>query len=227
MEEDFLGLPQTFATPPRFSSSPSSSLPVTSHGSFSTPTSSHSDTESTSSATQLSSDWHYNFKIPWHMLPAVLRKKLDKQERPTARERREMIRIISGEILAICKKPSKKHLDQIARNMVIQYPKSLKDVIEGEVVGSGHDSLTKQLQCRLDNYKRNEILKKRNTTSGNDTSTDPEKKKRVDSYGCIVCESVPVNMDAQMKKKKRCKKCSRKMTGMKNVQIPLCLREVT
>ncbi|XP_056589715.1 uncharacterized protein LOC130409653 [Triplophysa dalaica] len=137
------------------------------------------------------------------MLPAVLRKKLDKQELPTARERREMIRIISGKIIAICKKPSKKHLDQIARNMVLQYPKSLKDMIEDEVVGSGHDSITKQLLCRVDNYKRNEILKKRNSTPANDTSTDPEnKKKRLDSYGCIVYESMPVKMDIQIKKKK-------------------------
>lgn len=218
MEEDFPVLPQTFETPPRLSTSPSSSLPVTSQCSFSTPNSSQSDTESTSSATQLSSDWHYNFKIPWNMLPAVLRKKLDKLERPTARERSEMIRIISGEIIAICKKTSKKHLDQIARNMVLQYPKSLKDMIEDEVVGSGHDSITKQLQCRVDNYKRNEILKKRNSTPANDTSTDPEnKKKRLDTYGCIVYGSLPVNMDAQIKKKKRCTKCSRKMKGMKNL----------
>lgn len=102
--------------------------------------------------------------------------------------------------------------------MVLQYPKSLKDMIEDEVVGSGHDSITKQLQCRVDNYKRNEILKKRNSTPANDTSTDPEnKKKHLDTYGCIVYGSLPVNMDAQIKKKKRCKKCSRKMKGMKNL----------
>ncbi|KAF4099017.1 uncharacterized protein LOC131529002 [Onychostoma macrolepis] len=202
MEEYFPVSPQTIITTPRVSSSPSpnSSLPVTSPGSFSTPTSSQSDTDSTHSATRLSSDWHYNFKIPWDMLPAVLRKKLDNQEQPTARE---MIRIISGEILAICQKPLKKHLNEIARKMVLEYPKSLKDVIEDEVVGSGHDSLTKQLQCRVDNYKRNETLNKRNSTPADDTSTVPEnKKKRKDSYGCIVLESVRVNMDAQMKKKK-------------------------
>ncbi|KAA0721421.1 hypothetical protein E1301_Tti022272 [Triplophysa tibetana] len=137
------------------------------------------------------------------MLPAVLRKKLDKQERPTARKRREVIRIISGEIIAICKKRSKKHLDQFSRNMVLQYPKSLKDMIEDDMVESGHDSITKQLQCRVDNYKRNEILKKRNSTPANDTSIDPEnKKKRLDLYGCIVYESVPVNMDTQIKIKK-------------------------
>lgn len=138
------------------------------------------------------------------MLPAVLRKKLNNQERPTARERREMICIISGEILAICKKPSKKHLNEIARKMVLENSKSLKDVIEDEIVGSGHDSLTKQLQCRVDNYKRNKMLNKHNSTPTEDTSTVPEnKKKRKDSYGCIVLESVPVNMDAQIKGKKK------------------------
>ncbi|KAA0721317.1 hypothetical protein E1301_Tti021443 [Triplophysa tibetana] len=76
-------------------------------------------------------------------------------------------------------------------------------MIEDDMVESGHDSITEQLQCRVDNYKRNEILKKRNSTPANDTSIDPEnKKKRLDLYGCIVYESVPVNMDTQIKIKK-------------------------
>ncbi|KAA0721602.1 hypothetical protein E1301_Tti023215 [Triplophysa tibetana] len=98
---------------------------------------------------------------------------------------RNLLAHVNSEIIAICKKTSKKHLDQIARNMVQQYPKSLKDMIEDEMVESGHDSITKQLQCRVDNYKRNAILKKRNSTPANVTSIDPEnKKKRLDLYGC-------------------------------------------
>ncbi|KAI9516295.1 hypothetical protein NQZ68_017498, partial [Dissostichus eleginoides] len=36
--------------------------------------------------------------------------------------------------------------------MVIQYPKSFRDEIEGQVVGTGYDSLTKQMLSRIDNY---------------------------------------------------------------------------
>jgi len=80
------------------------------------------------------------------MLPAVVRKKLHNQERPTARERREVICIITAEILATCKTPAMKHLSEVAWKMVLEYPKTFKDIIEGEVVGSGYNSLTKQLQ---------------------------------------------------------------------------------
>lgn len=86
--------------------------------------------------------------------------------------------------------------------MVLQYPKSLKDMIGDEVVGSGHDALTKQLQSRVDNYRRNEMLGKHNSTL-DDSSPVPEKKlQRKDSYGCILWESRPVNVEAQMIKKK-------------------------
>ena len=71
-----------------------------------------------------------------------------------------MVRISTAEILATSKTPGKKHLREVARKMVLDYPKSFKDIIEAEVVGSGYDSLTRQLQCRVDNYKRNETQEK-------------------------------------------------------------------
>lgn len=95
--------PQNLVTPPRINPT-SPRTPFTSQSSLASVISSPSDTDSTSSSTQQDSSWHYNFKVPWNMLPAVLRKKLENQERPTARERREMIRIIAAEILVLCKK---------------------------------------------------------------------------------------------------------------------------
>ena len=156
---------------PRFTTSPST--PSNSQRSFGSIISSPSDGEYPTSATKLGNNWHYSFEVPWNMLPAVLKKKLANQERPTARERREVIRIVAAEIIAICNKPSKKHLSEIARQMVPTYPKSFKDEIEDEIIGSGHDSLTKQLQCRVDNYKRNETLTKQKSPP-DDGSTVPE-----------------------------------------------------
>lgn len=57
-----------------------------------------------------------------------------------------MIRLIVSEILTICSKPAKKHLSEIARKMVKVYPVEFTDVIEGEIVGSGYDSLTDDQQ---------------------------------------------------------------------------------
>ena len=82
------------------------------------------------------------------------------------------------------------------------YPKSFKDDIEGEVVGSGYDSLTKQLQCRVGNYKRSDMLGKKRIIPDDISSVPENKKLRKDSYGCIRWESGPVNLEAQMTKKK-------------------------
>ncbi|XP_051261868.1 uncharacterized protein LOC127366708 isoform X2 [Dicentrarchus labrax] len=199
MEEDFLSSPQTPSETPWVTSP---SIPSTSRCSPGVLISSLYDSECFNSTRKLSNDWHYNFQVPWNMLPAVLRKKLDYQERPNARERREMIRIIAGEILAICKKPAKKHLSEVARKMVLAYPKSFKDIIEHEVVGSGHDSLTKQLQYRVDNCRRNATRGKQKSAPDNGSPVPENKKQRKASYGCIRWESRPVNVDTQMKKKK-------------------------
>lgn len=66
-----------------------------------------------------------------------LRKKLQNQEQPTARERREVIHSITAKILAT---PVKKHLSEVAQKMVLEYRKSFKDIIEDEIIGSGYDS---------------------------------------------------------------------------------------
>lgn len=89
--------------------------------------------------------------------------------------------------------------------MVLEYPWSFKDIIEGEVVGSGYDSLTKQIQCRVDNYKRNEALSKKKRIS-DDINTAPEsKKQQKDFYGCIQWESEPVNVEAHEEEKRHAK----------------------
>lgn len=70
-------------------------------------------------------------------MPSHIKNTMEKKERPTARDRREIIRLITAEILAVCKNPAKKHLSEIARKMVLAYPKSFKNVIDDQVVGSG------------------------------------------------------------------------------------------
>lgn len=54
-------------------------------------------------------------------------KVLDDEERLSAAERREIIRIVVAEILTVCKKPEKRHITEIARKMVIRYRKSFRD----------------------------------------------------------------------------------------------------
>ncbi|KAJ8333853.1 hypothetical protein SKAU_G00411720 [Synaphobranchus kaupii] len=118
-------------------------------------------------------------------MPTEVIGKLKNKERPKKSERLEMIRLIVSEILIVCPTPGKRHLCEIARKMVVTYPSSFKDVIEGEIVGSGYDSLTKQLMSKVDNCKRGNTplaLKRRalNTRVG-----EAPKRMRLDSYGCV------------------------------------------
>ncbi|XP_037310961.2 uncharacterized protein LOC119198156 isoform X2 [Pungitius pungitius] len=152
---------------------------------------------------QLNNDWHYHFQVPWRTLPTALRSKLDNQQRPAAKERREMIRIVAAEILHVCKNPSKRHLEEVARKMVLAYPKSFTDIIEDEVVGSGYDSLTKQLQYRVDNCKRKTMWGKQRRPAGGGGGgggVARKRKRRRNSYGCVQQERWPSRVDAQKKR---------------------------
>lgn len=73
--------------------------------------------------------------------------------------------------------------------MVTKYLKSLQDVIEGDVIGSGYHSLVKQLQNRIENAKRSTTPKERKRKLPTESDTDkmpPEKRAAIqDTYGCI------------------------------------------
>lgn len=57
-------------------------------------------------------------------MPSNTRRVLDTEKSPTTAERTEFIRIVAAEIMTVCKKPGKRHFTEIARKMVISYPKS-------------------------------------------------------------------------------------------------------
>lgn len=74
--------------------------------------------------------------------------------------------------------------------MVAKYPKSLQDGIEGDIIGPGYHSLTKQLQNRTENVKRSttpKIRKRTHPTKDSDTDeVPPEQRAKIqDTYGCI------------------------------------------
>lgn len=121
--------------------------------------------------------WHFKFQIPWQKIPSEKKKS----------ERLEIIRLIVSEILTSCPTPGKKHISEIARKMTKAYPVAFTDVIEGEVVGSGYDSLTKQMVSRVDNLKRGNtsLSLKRQIISSSEGKDTPTQKKRLDTYGCI------------------------------------------
>ena len=95
--------------------------------------------------TNFSTDWAYNFVIPLTKFPQKERTLIEKGCRPSLSGRREIVRIICSDVSQISAKPGKKALAIIAQNFVKAYPTSFEDVIEGTRIGSGCDSLLKQL----------------------------------------------------------------------------------
>ena len=88
-----------------------------------------------------------------------------------------------------CKTPTKHNTTEIAKRMVARYPKSLQDVIDGDVIGLGYHSLAKQLQSRVENVKRPDTpkIKKRKAASDDDTDeiSAAQRASVQDTYGCI------------------------------------------
>ncbi|KAK0134929.1 hypothetical protein N1851_029255 [Merluccius polli] len=147
-------------------------------------------------------NWHYSFNIPWNKIPSTTKKLLEDGKRPSDSQRREVVRVLVAEILAVCNKPGKRHITEIARKMVLQYPTSFRDVIEGQVVGTGYDSLTKQFISRIDNYRRLQAKPARKRLPEDASPTDAKKTK--DAYGCVNSDPVlPPGETKQMQKEKQ------------------------
>lgn len=114
---------------------------------------------------------------------------LERGKRSNPRMRREMVRIVVSEMMQKRSCINKRSFKEVAKKMVAKYPKSLQDIIEGDVIGPGYHSLVKQLQNRIENVKRcttQKIRKRKHRTEDSDTDkVPPEQRAAVqDTYGC-------------------------------------------
>lgn len=166
-------------------------------------------------------NWADNFEIPWQKFPEELVQSLERQKRPSPRLRREMVRIVVSEMMKMCNNPTKRNTTEIGKRMVVKYPKSLQDVIEGDIVGPGYHSLVKQLQARVENVKRPntpKITKRKAASEDDDTEEIPAEKKASvqDTYGCVNWEPkfLPLSetVESQQEKKEKMKKMFEEMT---------------
>ncbi|XP_072572022.1 uncharacterized protein [Paramormyrops kingsleyae] len=154
----------------------------------SSPSSSQSSCSSSSHSPGI--DWVDTFLIPWAKFPEELMQFLERGKRPSPRMRREMVRIVVNEMMQKCSCPNKRNSTEVAKKLVAKYPKSLQDIIEGDVVGPGYHSLVKQLQYRIENVKRSttpKIRKRKHCTDDSDTEEIPPEQRAAiqDTYGCI------------------------------------------
>ncbi|XP_019110214.2 uncharacterized protein LOC109137138 [Larimichthys crocea] len=175
--------------------------------------SSHSPSSSPSHLVRVA-DRVDHFEIPCEKFPEPLMQYLERGKRPSPSLRREMIRIVVTEMMTVCASPTKQASTEVAKKLVAKYPQSLKDVIEGEVVGPGYHSLVKQLQARIDNKKRHStprIHKRKSKSDTSDTEEVPAEKKASvqDTYGCIKWDvkfmPVTETLETQQEKKEKMK----------------------
>ena len=129
-----------------------------------------------------------SFTIPWEQFPEALTQALEREKRPNPSLRKEMVRIVVREMMKVTTSLSKKNATDVARKLVAKYPKSLQDVIEGDVIGTGYGSLVKQIQNRIENVKRPTTpkIKKRKSHDSDTDEVPPEKRAAIqDTYGCV------------------------------------------
>lgn len=141
-------------------------------------------------------------------MPGKLTRDLNGGKRPKSSSRREMIRIIIDDVVATNTKPGKKNLAIIARNIVSAYPDSFEDKIDGDVVGTGYDSLVKQLVSRVENVSRGTLTSPRQLPLFQDEPDDNIQKVKLDTYGCINYAPdlpEPEEMENQVRKKNEMK----------------------
>jgi hypothetical protein len=143
------------------------------------------------------------YSIRWETLPMSKKLKgaLQKHTRLDPALLRELVRVISADIGQITEvKPGRQQLDRIAREAVDKYPKSLRDEIDGEVIGRGHDSFLMKLVYRFDNLNRSTtaVLRHKRQVEESAKNSDDETpsgagcdykvqklQKLTDKYGCI------------------------------------------
>ncbi|KAK7922337.1 hypothetical protein WMY93_009239 [Mugilogobius chulae] len=175
-----------YQTPENSSSSSVNASPAQSLSLLSVSPRSSSSSSSTSPG--LDTQWDDNFEIPWTKFPDDLMHALERGKRPGPTLRRQMVRIVVTEMVRKCPHVGKKHSTEVAKKMVAKYPKSLQDVIEGDIVGPGYHSLVKQLQNRIENVRRTstpKIRKRKCQTDDSDLTDEVTLEERADTYGCI------------------------------------------
>uniref|UniRef100_A0A0F8AHU0 Uncharacterized protein n=1 Tax=Larimichthys crocea TaxID=215358 RepID=A0A0F8AHU0_LARCR len=155
------------------------------------PPSSESDNTSMSSSntsrmTVNLSVWHENFSVPWNRMPPGITTAIALEKRPSAKDRRQMVRIIVEEMRLNEQNPSKSQCQAIAKMIVKQHPQSFADVMtDGTVIGSGYASLMTQLKTRVEHVNRGNALSRRRKQKRVSNAPEDIARGPADQYGCV------------------------------------------
>ncbi|XP_053289766.1 uncharacterized protein LOC128450381 [Pleuronectes platessa] len=160
---------------------------------FSTTTDNPSSSQSTSShSSHLSgntfivtvnlSAWPENFNVPWNRMSPGIKTAIAQEKGKSAKDHREMVRIIVDEMRLTELNPSKSQCLTVAKMIVKQHPRSFAD---GTVIGSGYGSLLTQLKTRVEHVNRGNVLIRRREPKILSNPPADIARGPADLYGCV------------------------------------------
>ncbi|XP_076864064.1 uncharacterized protein LOC143516400 [Brachyhypopomus gauderio] len=130
-------------------------------------TQSPASTNSRSSTVELDT-WPDSFKVPWSKMPHGIKMAIAREQRPTPRDRREMVRIIVDEMRLSELNPTRSDCFTVAKMIAKPYPKSFADILkDGTRIGSGYASLVNQLKTRVEHLNRDSMIARRRRRCNN------------------------------------------------------------
>lgn len=137
--------------------------------------------------------WVSTFSVPWEKTHDSLRRCLAQKKRPEAAGRWHMVRVIAEAIRQVCLNPPFRQCAELAKSIVDKYPESFEDrTEEGEQLGNGYYTLSKQLRTRIEFLNRDNTLTRLRKPKRLAPAVDedlsgatPTKCAKTDSYGCV------------------------------------------
>lgn len=170
--------------------------------------SSNSTPSRSSACSSASCVWAETFKVPWEVMPSGIRLAIANKKRPSPADRRQLVRILVGNMQKHEVNPSKAQCQIIVQNIVKQYPESFADVLaDGTKIGCGYASLLLQVKTRVEHVNRNNTLARRRKErlQSSCRTISQSSRRPADRYGCVSWqpEELPAGENDETLEEKR------------------------
>ncbi|CAN7988965.1 unnamed protein product, partial [Ixodes hexagonus] len=120
------------------------------------------------------------------LLPRSVQEALQAGGALLTRDRLELVRTIANGMTRKSSRPPRGVIKQVAEGLVRKFSASLEDRgIDGQVIGTGYDSLFRQLENRIENMNRG-----KRSTHPQDQDPLPKRRSAKCSYGCLNWQPV-------------------------------------
>ncbi|KAM4536222.1 uncharacterized protein PAE49_020872 [Odontesthes bonariensis] len=121
------------------------------------------------------------FQVPWNLMSMEIRTAVADGRRPSAADRRQMVRVLVDQMRKYELKPKRSRYRAVCRDLVLRFPRSFADLhSDGQLLGDGCASLVNQVRNRIDSLNRNaSVGQKRGATplASPDAAVDQKRRR--------------------------------------------------